>query len=122
MLKISRQTIVLGTGYNAIRGYLTKINPDVVLSSRTLYEDKSLGSNLHNSILYNVSHPQPMCTQRLMKQSSNVGKATPTVDQASNQLEWFDMLAESYDLYIDKKYKVPVCVGFFLYGDIAEIA
>ena len=110
------------SGYSVLQDYLKKINSDVVLSNRTRYEDKSLGSRLDHNILYTVQHPQPMCTQRMIPQACRVDKRGSPVDQISTQIEWLETLCEKYDTYITKKYKVPICTGFFLYEDIAEIA
>ena len=63
-----------------------------------------------------------MCTQRMIPQACRVDKRGSPVDQISTQIEWLETLCEKYDTYITKKYEVPICTGFFLYEDIAEIA
>ena len=46
------------------------------------------------------------------------------LDQDSVQLEldWIEHVLELSDDYITDKYNVPICVGLFLYEDLAEIA
>ena len=44
------------------------------------------------------------------------------LDQVSIQIEWAETVLELFDDYITDKYGVPICVGLFLYEDLAEIA
>jgi hypothetical protein len=44
------------------------------------------------------------------------------MDQDSVQLDWIDHVLELFDDYVTDKYDVPICVGLFLYEDLAEIA
>ena len=101
---------------------LLDFNPDLLCTFRNQYEDRSLGSKLNGSMRYLVEHPPAIHRIQMVPCMHQGNKDKSVLDQDSVQIEWAETVLELFDDYITDKYNVPICVGLFLYEDLAEIA
>jgi hypothetical protein len=96
----------------------------VVITSRSVISDKTMGSKLHGSMKYPVEHPSATVSQRIFRCDTGRTAESLKIDSLSSQLasEWLEQVSNAYDEYIDRRYHLPVSVGIYHYDDVAEIA
>jgi hypothetical protein len=108
--------------YERLRQKITEFNPDLLYTFRNRFEDRTLGSRLNDSIRYLIEQPAALQCIKMVPTVRQGSKDKAVVDQDSVQIDWIENVLELFDDYITDKYNVPVCVGLFLYEDLAEIA
>ena len=108
--------------YELLRQKITEFNPDLLCTFRNHFEDRTLGSKLNGSMRYLIEQPEAIHCIKMVPTVRQSSKDKSVLDQDSVQLEWIEHVLELFDDYITGKYNVPLCVGLFLYEDLAEIA
>jgi hypothetical protein len=108
--------------YQIIVQRLISFNPDLLCTFRNQFEDRTLGSKLNGSMRYLIEQPEAIHCIKMVPTVRQSSKDKSVLDQDSVQLEWIEHVLELFDDYITGKYNVPLCVGLFLYEDLAEIA